>query len=211
MMNIQKNSRQMPSTKAITSSKDYCDLLYAWLQIKSSKPMAFGEERIVEKEFVNWSLIERDFTIEVEGKPVKRMGRKTIAKNFEWLVEHKLIRFDEEQDAYVLTAIDSSNAFLVEYNTLACLMNVLQKRSLSIYIYVLNRYIANCYEEYPIKLSHLKDYIGITSNTNSNNVFIKDTFTILKKLGLMDFELKKLDNDRTMYYIKWVSNVLPND
>jgi hypothetical protein len=30
-MSIQKNSRQMPSSKIITKEKNYCDLLYAWL------------------------------------------------------------------------------------------------------------------------------------------------------------------------------------
>lgn len=30
-MSIQKNSRQMPSSKVIVKEKNYCDLLYAWL------------------------------------------------------------------------------------------------------------------------------------------------------------------------------------
>jgi hypothetical protein len=30
-MEIQKNSRQMPSASNIVKEKDYCDLLYAWL------------------------------------------------------------------------------------------------------------------------------------------------------------------------------------
>ena len=28
---IDKNSRQMPSSSSIVKEKDYCDLLYAWL------------------------------------------------------------------------------------------------------------------------------------------------------------------------------------
>ena len=34
-MTINKNSRQMPKLKSIVSSKEYCDLLYAWLQCNS--------------------------------------------------------------------------------------------------------------------------------------------------------------------------------
>ena len=30
-MQIEKNSRQMPSLSSIVREKDYCDLLYAWL------------------------------------------------------------------------------------------------------------------------------------------------------------------------------------
>lgn len=37
IMQIEKNSRQMPSTSSIIREKDYCDLLYAWLQCNSER------------------------------------------------------------------------------------------------------------------------------------------------------------------------------
>jgi hypothetical protein len=36
-MKIEKNSRQMPAISSITREKDYCDLLYAWLQCNSER------------------------------------------------------------------------------------------------------------------------------------------------------------------------------
>lgn len=208
-MLIQKNSRQMPIAKNITSNKDYCDLLYAWLQVKSTRPYETSADRVIDKSYINWSAIEREFSIMVDGKLEKRMGRKLIAKSFAWLEEHGYIYFDAENQVYVLPAQEAATSFLVEYNTLAKLTNVLQKRSISIYLYILNRYIANYYEAFPIKLAQIKEFIGITANTSSNNIFILDTFEILKRLGLMDFELRKIENDRTMYFIKWVKNTLP--
>ena len=32
-----KNARQMPKAQAVISQKDYCDLLYAWLQCNSDR------------------------------------------------------------------------------------------------------------------------------------------------------------------------------
>ena len=200
----------MPMNRNISNYKEYCDLLYAWLQVHSGgSPDTWNEARIVDKNLINWSAIERAFTVNIEGKEEKRMGRKLIARNFKWLEDQGLVKFDPENDVYLLPKQAAGDAFLVEYNTLAKLTNVLQKRSISVYVYILNRYIANYYNSYFVKLSQIKDFIGITANTSANNIFIVDTFDILKRLGLMDFELQRLDNDRTMYNILWVSNVLP--
>jgi hypothetical protein len=73
------------------------------------------------------------------------MGRKTIAKYFKHLEDKGFIKLNEEDEYYYLTVLDSHEANLIEYNTLSKLMNVLQKNSLSIYIYLFNRYVANGY------------------------------------------------------------------
>lgn len=207
-MNIEKNSRQMPSNKETTKEKDYCDLLYAWLQCNSTTLGSKSGERRIPKKLVKWTAIERDFTRFVEGKEVKAIARKTIAKYFAWLEENGFIELRDD-DYYYLTILDKHDAFLVEYNTLAKLMNTLQRRSLSIYIYLLNRYIANSYEEYVVTMNQIKEFIGITTNTSSNNIFIVDTFEILTRLGLMDYQLK-CENDRWYYTIKWVKNKFPD-
>jgi hypothetical protein len=52
---------------------------------------------------------------------------------------------NQEDEYYYLTVLDKYEANLIEYNTLSKLMNVLQKNSLSIYVYLFNRYVANGY------------------------------------------------------------------
>ena len=205
-MSIEKNSRQIPSNKETTKEKDYCDLLYAWLQCHSERVGSQSNQRRIHKSYIKWTQIERDFTRVIEGVEVKAMARKTIAKYFTWLEENNFIELRD--DYYYLTVLDDHSAFLVEYRTLETLMNTLQKRSLSVYVYLLNRYIACGYDEYVVTMGQIKDFIGFTKATTSNNLFIVDTFEVLKRLGLMDYYLKH-ENDRYLYVIKWVRNTLP--
>ena len=48
-MEIKKNSRQMPSASMIVREKDYCDLLYAWLQCNSERENVMSTQRRIEK------------------------------------------------------------------------------------------------------------------------------------------------------------------
>ena len=82
-----------------------------------------GERRIAKKS-IKWTAIEKDFTRFVEGKEVKAIARKTIAKYFGWLEENGFIELRDD-DYYYLTVLDKHDAFLVEYNTLSILMNTL--------------------------------------------------------------------------------------
>ena len=123
-MEIQKNSRQMPSTSTITHEKDYCDLLYAWLQCNSERESITSSRRRISKSAVKWVAIERDFTrVNSDGEEEKVMSRKTIAKYFNHLVDKALVY--EENGYYYLTVLDNTEANLIEYLTLSKLMNVL--------------------------------------------------------------------------------------
>ena len=133
-MVIKKNSRQMPSTTSIVREKDYCDLLYAWLQCNSERENVNTSRRRIEKKKVKWASIERDFTRELsDGTSEKAMSRKTIAKYFSYLIDSNLVS-DEGDEYYYLTVLDGSEANLIEYNTLLKMMNVFQKNSINIYI-----------------------------------------------------------------------------
>ena len=143
-MQIEKNSRQMPSTSSVAREKDYCDLLYAWLQCNSERENMNDVVRRIHKSKIKWVSIEKDFTRTLsDGTVDKVMSRKTIAKYFKHLEDKGLIELNEENDYYYLTVLDSTEANLIEYNTLSKLMNVLQKNSISVYIYLFNRYYAN--------------------------------------------------------------------
>ena len=209
-MSIETNSRQMPSISNYTKEKDYCDLLYAWLQCNSEKENMTNEaRRRIHKSKIKWTGIEKDFTrADVEGKEIKVMARKTIAKYFKHLEEKKLITYCEEDEYYYLTRLDQHEANLIEYNTLNKLMNVFQKNSISIYIYLFNRYFANGKQPFVATMKQIKDFIGIASTTTSNNLIVSDTLDILKRLKLLDYSIVRKD-DKSYMEFKWVKNRLP--
>lgn len=206
-MEIQKNSRQMPSASNIVKEKDYCDLLYAWLQCNSERESVNSTKRRIEKGLVKWTAIERDFTrINIEGVQEKVMARKTIAKYFNHLIDKGLVY--EQDGYYYLTVLENNSANLIEYKTLSKLMNVLQKNSISIYIYLFNRYYANGCSPFIATIKQIKDYIGIASTTTSNNIIVDDTLDILKRLGLLDYHLVRKD-EKTYLEFLMVKNQLP--
>lgn len=208
-MVIKKNSRQMPSTTSIVREKDYCDLLYAWLQCNSERENVNTSRRRIEKKKVKWASIERDFTRELsDGTIEKAMSRKTIAKYFAYLLDSKLVS-DEGDDYYYLTVLDGSEANLIEYNTLLKMMNVFQKNSINIYIYLFNKYYTSSFQPFIATFRQIKEYIGIATTTTSNNAIIDDTIDILKRLGLLDYRLKVLEDNKTCLEFLWVKNELP--
>lgn len=208
-MSIQKNSRQMPSSKIITKEKNYCDLLYAWLQCNSELLDMESRIRYIERKNVKWARIERDFTRQSsDGAIEKVMDRKTIAKYFRHLEEKGLVKLNKEDDNYYLTVLDNYEANLIEYKTLNKLMNVFQKNSINIYIYLFNRYFANDQKPFIVTMRQIKEFIGIATSTTSNNMLIDDTLDILKRLKLLDYEIIYQDG-KTMFQFKWVKNKLP--
>lgn len=208
-MSIQKNSRQMPSSKIITKEKNYCDLLYAWLQCNSELLDMESRMRYIERKNVKWARIERDFTRQSsDGAIEKVMDRKTIAKYFRHLEEKGLVKLNKEDDNYYLTVLDNYEANLIEYKTLNKLMNVFQKNSISIYIYLFNRYFANDQKPFIVTMRQIKEFIGIATSTTSNNMLIDDTLDILKRLKLLNYEIIYQDG-KTMFQFKWVKNKLP--
>lgn len=209
-MKIEQNSRQIPTNSSITSAKQYCDLLYAWLQCNSERITPDSEGRRIPKKSVKWTAIERDFTRTLsDGTVDKVMARKTIAKYFEYLIQKGLVT-EGQDDFYYITVLPSDSAHLIEYKTLYKLMNVLQKHSLSIYIYLFNRYYSNGCQSVIVTMSQIKNYVGAATTTTSNNGFIDDTIDILKRLKLLDMDLIFQDGKSLMQF-NWVSNKLPNE
>lgn len=200
----------MPSTASVAREKDYCDLLYAWLQCNSERENMNDIARRIHKSKVKWAAIERDFTRTLsDGTVDKVMSRKTIAKYFKYFEDKGLIQLNEADGFYYLTVLDPSEANLIEYNTLSKLMNVLQKNSISVYIYLFNRYYANGRSPFIATIKQIKDFIGIATTTTSNNIIIDDTLDILRRLGLLDYGLTIGDDNKTYLEFKWIKNKLP--
>ena len=206
---IESNSRQMPVSTSIVREKDYCDLLYAWLQCNSERVSDDRRDRRVEKSMIKWTAIEKDFTRTLsDGTEEKVMSRKTIAKYFKHLEDEGLVILNENEGYYYLKLLSNESARLIEYNTLSKLMNVFQKNSISIYIYLLNKFWASGYRPFIATMKQIKDFIGIASTTTSNNLIIDDTIDILKRLGLLDYEIVWKEG-KSFFEFQWVSNKLP--
>lgn len=208
-MEISKNSRQVPSSKAIINQKDYCDLLYAWLQCKSERIGVDMQGRRIAKSDINFSAIEREFTRTYEDGAVEKvMTRVTIKKYFNNLIEQGLIKYCEMDGYYYLTILDKEMANLIEYQTLMKLMNTMQRRSISIYIYLFNRYYANGFEPFLATRNQIKDYLGICTNSNNNDSVLTDTIEMLQRLGLLEVQHIFQDGKTYMQFL-WVKNELP--
>lgn len=208
---IPTNSRQMPRMTSALREGDYCDLLYAWVQCNSERVAPDSRDRRIAKADVKWTRIENDFTrVDADGKSKKIMSRKTIAKYFENLVETGLIKDPGEKEKYYyLTLLDNQEANLIEYTTLNKMMNVMQRNSINIYIYLYNRYYANGKESFIATLKQIKEYIGIATTTTSNNIIVEDTMEFLKRLGLLDYRKEKTEDGKTPFRFLWVKNQLP--
>ena len=177
--------------------------------VNQTEKYGFSMDNNIERKNVKWARIERDFTRQSsDGAIEKVMDRKTIAKYFRHLEEKGLVKLNKEDDNYYLTVLDNYEANLIEYKTLNKLMNVFQKNSISIYIYLFNRYFANDQKPFIVTMRQIKEFIGIATSTTSNNMLIDDTLDILKRLKLLDYEIIYQDG-KTMFQFKWVKNKLP--
>ena len=138
------------------------------------------------------------------------MSRKTIASYFEYLMAQGLITYNEKDEYYYLTTLERDVANLIEYHTLIKLTNTIQKDGISVYAYLLNRYIANSETPFVATMSQIKDYIGIATSTTSNNGKIDDILDILQRLQLINYKDVKNSEGKTMRTFYWVSNRLPD-
>ena len=195
-MVTQKNSRQMPRQEIVVSNKDYCDLVYSWFQCESA--VNDSGERTVSKNKIQYT----------QMGAMLGMDRRTVSRYVKRLTALELL--EEREHEYVLKKLEPSAATLVPCPTLRQIQNSLHRNSVSIFVYLLNRYIANEEQEFYISYVSLKKYIGISTSTASNNVVVSDIMKTLKALGLIDYKLVQTAEYKTNIVVTKVSNVLPS-
>lgn len=198
-MKIERNSRQVPKTSEITANSKYFDILYAHLQIISEWDQVDGHFRRIPRKEINFTRL---------GK-ILGLSRQTIAKKFNNLIALGLV-IEVEGGDYELPILKDSIAFLLPYDTLRILTNTLNEKTISVYTYLINRFYANNCKEFQVTYTQLKAFCGVGTKTRSNDYIIADILTVLKKLELIDFDIRGIKvetgNFKDCIFITQVSN-----
>ena len=198
-MKIQNNSRQIPSAKTMTSNKEYFDTMYSVLQEKSHLEVLPDGTHI--------RYLEKKEIPIVKLAEWTGVTRQTASSRFKNLEKLKLIEYDDVNKRYVLTYLERSFCTLVPQETLRKMNNALSRHSVSLFVYLMNRYLAAGEKEYLVTMSQMKEYIGLTTQTTSNNVVINDIMEILQKLGLIKYD-HRIEDSKMHIYIKKVNNII---
>lgn len=100
-----------------------------------------------------------------------------------------LVTKNESKKRYELTILDANMAALIPYPTLKLLVDALSENSISTYVYLLGRYIANKEKPFQFTLAQIKAAIGISTSTRSNDNIITNILFVLEKIGLIKYSL----------------------
>ncbi|MDD7757581.1 MAG: hypothetical protein PUJ51_24325, partial [Clostridiales bacterium] len=148
-----------------------------------------------------------DFTFQSLGDKIG-LKRVTASTKFKNLIGLGLIEEIPNEKRYKLNYLDKSVSSLIPYETLRKLNNSLNHNSISLFVYLLKRYIANGEKEYIVTMAQMKNFIGIASSTTSNNEIITDILEMLQLIGLVRYEYRQTDFDKTNLVIVQISNVV---
>lgn len=205
-MDIQKNSRQIPSDKVYTANKQYSDILYGYLQHNSYLDEKNNVRYIPKKEISYTKLAE-----------VLNMHRQTVSAKFNNLIKQGLVIYNEDLKRYELVVIDATLATLLPDDTVRICYNTLQDRCLSILAYLLKTYIQHGEQPCQISIDVIKMYVGIcVSNRGCSNEIVKDCLKMLQKLGFISYHKDKITDEKTggikfIYILDKVNNSITFD
>lgn len=180
-MEMQHNSRQIPSNKIYTANKQYSDLVYGYLQQKSYLDENTGIRFLPKKE-VKYTQMAEDLGL----------SRQTASRKFNSLIKEDLVYYDEENKRYILTKLEADLAALLPCDTVRVLCVNLKERSLSTLAYLLKSYYQHGKTSYEVNLDILKAHVGLSvDNRGKNNQTIKDILLLLKKLGFIEYHIDR--------------------
>ena len=200
-MEIQRNSRQIPSNEKFTANKKYSDILYGYLQHISLLDEEMGV-RYIPKQDIKYVQMAEDLGL----------TRQTVSKKFNNLIEQGLIYLDGPNKRYILSTLEADLATLLPDETIRVLCNTLQERCLSILSYLLKTFVQHGGVSCEVNLDIIKAYVGLSkTNRGTNNEVVRDIFVVLKQLGLIDYHTEKIKDVstggyRTRYFLDKVDN-----
>ena len=203
MLKIQPNSRQMPKAKSICSNKKYYDILYAYLQCVSVRDNDTNKRYFYKKD-INFSKFGEMFDL----------SRQTVSTKFKNLKELGLV-IEIDKNTYQIVELEADLASLIPYNTLKLMTDALSENCISTYIFLLNSYYSNNCQSFQFTIEQIKNYIGISTATRSNNDVITNILYVLEKIGLIKYSLSTLTQDqdsfqniKTIYQLEWLTNTI---
>ena len=200
------SQRQIPKKLETISNKLYGDIVYGYLQYYCELeeiPGSKDKRKIIPKSNLNFSAMGRDLG----------MTRQTATKKVKNLITMGLLK--EEETYYELITLAKEDAFLVEHPTLRILLNTMQERTITTYVYLLNRYIANNEQSYEFSIKGLRGVLGMSTSSRGNNGVITDILEVLKQLKLINYVIFTTNEPgtghiKTTYKLTFATNTLPS-
>ena len=200
------DTRQIPKIEKICADKKYHDILYSFLQENSQWDGVLGHPRYVDKSLINFSWLGR----------ILGISRQTASSKFQNLVKLDLIsKTPDDKGRYYLSILPAEAAGLIPEPTLKLIVDTLSEHSISTYLYLLMRYIANDEQPFIFTLTDIKKHIGVCATTRSNDEVITNILFILQKIGLIKYSLTTLQqvnveykDVKTVYQIDFLTNYI---
>ena len=192
------SKRQIPKHIEITADKEYNDLVYGFLQTLAN------DLRLIPKNKMKATLIARATGI----------SRQTVSRRLQYLFDMEFVY--DRGDYCEMAELPENMASLIPIETIQILVDTLNEKTISVYVYLFNRFWAADQKEFDVTYAQIKGWIGIATGTRSNDQVVKNILTILKQLGLVECEMVSgadetaFSNVKTWYRVKQVNLYLPN-
>lgn len=209
-MKILPDSRQIPKGQEYTANKMYTDIVYAWLQVNSKREEETNIRWIAKKDV---KFVDMANELGITRQTASTKFKKLLAEDGKGNKGLGLITFNAEKNRYELQLLPDNVAMLIQQKTLRKMIAALNQNTISVYVYLLSRYIANDEHEFEFTLEQVKSFIGLGTGGRSNNYIITDILSILKTIGLIDYKLMdKVDKNgiRSVYVVERMSNKIPD-
>lgn len=195
------NERQIPKTQEYFCNPLYWDIVYAYIQVNSEWDGVEGHPRIFPKKKANFTKIG-DYL---------GLTRQTVSKRFQDLENGQkdkeglnLIKKLDNGD-YEIIILDSSVATLINNDTLRVLTSACNNYTISIYVYLYSRWMAQQQQEFKFTYDQLKHIIGIGKKSDSNDYIVKDILNLLMMMELVtlkcNVELSENGGFKTIYSV----------
>ena len=139
------------------------------------------------------------------------LSRQTVSTRFKNLIQLGLI--EEKVDTYELVKLDNNMAWLIQQELLQLMIDTLSQNTVSTYVYLFNRFYANENKPFQFTIEQIKNHIGISTTTRSNDEIVSNILFILQKLGIIKYSLTTLkqegdnfNNVKTIHQLDWITN-----
>ena len=139
------------------------------------------------------------------------LSRQTVSTRFKNLIQLGLI--EEKIDTYELVKLDNNVAWLIQQELLQLMIDTLSQNTVSTYVYLFNRFYANDNKPFQFTIEQIKNHIGISITTRSNDEIVSNILFILQKLGIIKYSLTTLkqeednfNNVKTIHQLDWITN-----